>query len=120
MPRNRNSSLSRQLRAVTFKERRIQRSEATKYRKQITERANQLPAHRWAALIEAAEKTLKEIQARRHPARTPPSLPADKATLIQSAREAARVIFTEQGRPIPPDLQKEKEDDTVQLLTEED
>lgn len=48
------------------------------------------------------------------------SLPADKATIIQSAREAARVILTEQGRPIPPDLQKEKEDDTVQLLTEED
>ena len=120
MPRKRNSPLSRQIRAVVFKEERIQRSESTKYRKQIAERADKLPADRRAALIETAEKILKEIQVKRHPARTPPSLPADKATLIQSAREIARVILTDQGRPIPPDLQEEEEDGTIQLFTEED
>jgi hypothetical protein len=96
MPRGWNSPASRQLRVVTFKEGRIQRSEAVKYRKQIIERANQLPADRRAALIEAAEKTLKDIQSWRHPVRTPPSS-TDKAALIQSAREAARAILTNQG-----------------------
>jgi hypothetical protein len=88
--------------------------------KKIAERANQLPADRRTGFIETAKKTLKEIQALRHPARTPPSLPADKTTLIQIATETARVILTDQGRPIPSGLQEKEEDDTVKLIIEED
>jgi len=117
MPRGRNSPASRQLRALTFKEGRVKRKEASKYRKQIIERANQLPEARRAALIEAAEKTLKDIQSRRHPVRTPPAS-TDKAERIREAREIARKILADQGRPIPPDLQEDEEDDTIQLATE--
>uniref|UniRef100_A0A0P6BCR9 Uncharacterized protein n=1 Tax=Daphnia magna TaxID=35525 RepID=A0A0P6BCR9_9CRUS len=60
MQRSRNSQVSRQIRAVAFNRERIKKGEATKYRIQIAERANQLPADRQAALIKTAEKTLKE------------------------------------------------------------
>jgi hypothetical protein len=62
MPRGRNSPASRQLRAVAFKEGRIKRSEATIHQKQIIDRACQLPEERRTALIETAEKSVKDIQ----------------------------------------------------------
>jgi hypothetical protein len=67
-----------------------------------------------------AEKILNDTQARRQSSRAPPSLPADKAALIQRAREFARKILTDQGRSIPPDLQEKEEDDTIKLIAQED
>ena len=65
--------------------------------------------------------------ARRYSVHKPPSLPTERATLIEQSKEAARAILNKKGLSIPPDLVddlveeiiEEELDDILQLVIEE-
>lgn len=119
MPRRRISQLSQQIRAAVHEEKRAPRREATVYKRQISERANQIPAANRTALIQAAGKILKETQDRRQNLKTPPNQPANQTALSKHTKEIASAIFIERKSSIPPDLEEEPDYDVLQLAIEE-